>query len=279
MRPVSHALWSFASSLTFLGAVVNAAAGVLEVGIVFPRVNGTYAPTDKFPIVFALQNAEAAKHLSIDLYSFVRKGPQLRSTFGDAVHDLSSVNFTSEPYFVYHFLNIETEGAYELFSTTTWASCGERPGDRYDELTDKRINEVAYLANSTNMAVPFTIKKDGQNVDLVAATADEDKTCFAPGFAINVTDQTREVNNIFGRWIGTCAVVGSASPTPTANACKVRIDSAAAASMSAVVHAAWCRGFNPPADCPKESTAAQQLAVAGITSFAAVFGAVAFLLA
>lgn len=61
MHLVSHAIWSFVCLLACLGSVVNA-AGELEIGVVFPR-NETYAPTDNFPIVFALQNAELAKHL------------------------------------------------------------------------------------------------------------------------------------------------------------------------------------------------------------------------
>ncbi|THC87758.1 hypothetical protein EYZ11_012793 [Aspergillus tanneri] len=48
-----------------LGAIVGA-SGVLEVDLVFPR-NETYAPTDYFPVVFALQNAERARYLKSQL--------------------------------------------------------------------------------------------------------------------------------------------------------------------------------------------------------------------
>lgn len=48
--------------------------------------------------------------------------------------------------------------------------------------------------------------------------------------------------------------------------------------MSAVLHAALCKGLNAPADCTKENVA-QQLVVAGVAIFAAAFGAIGFLLA
>ncbi|RYO77552.1 hypothetical protein DL766_010124 [Monosporascus sp. MC13-8B] len=265
MHLISRAVWSLVGSLAYLGAVVNA-AGVLEIDVVFPRNNETYAPTDKFPIVFALQNAELAKHLKPFINSFVRNGSNLESTFGHSHMDLAYANYSSEPYFVYHHLNIDTEGPHELFSTAAWQSCDES-GD-----------QVGILGNTTNFSVLFTIKRGGQKVDLVAATAN-DKTCSAKdGVAINVTDQTREVPASWDRPAGTCAVLASSSPTPTVNPCRVKIDTAVAASMSASLHAALCKGPNPPADCPEENTV-QQLAVAGVASVAAAFGAIGFLLA
>ncbi|RYO88807.1 hypothetical protein DL764_008681 [Monosporascus ibericus] len=265
MHLVSRAVWSLAGSLAYLGPVVNA-AGVLEIDVVFPRNNETYAPTDQFPIVFALQNAELAKHLKPSIHSFVRNGSNLEAAFGHAHADLTYANYSSEPYFVYRYVNIDTEGPHELFSTASWQSCDES-GD-----------QVGILGNNTNFSVDFTINRGGQEVDLVAATAN-DKTCSAEdGVAINVTDQTREVPASGDRPAGTCAVLASSFPTPTANPCRVKIDTAVAASMSASLHAALCKGSNPPADCSKEN-AVQQLAVAGVASFAAAFGAIGFLLA
>ncbi|KAK6515171.1 hypothetical protein TWF506_007516 [Arthrobotrys conoides] len=270
MHLLSRAIWSLVGSLAYFGAAAVNAAGVVEVGIVFPRTNQTYAPTDKFPIVFAVQNAKLAKNLRLSISSFVRNGPDLRGGVAnsDAKHDLTYANYTSDPYLVYHYLNLNAEGPYELFSTTIWASC------------DESRDEVVFLGNSTNLVVRFDVKNGGQNVDLVAATADEDKTCPAQGFAINVTDQTREVRETLDdRVSGTCAVLASSSPTPTANPCRVKIDSAATASMSAALQAALCKGPNPPADCPKENSAAHQLVVAGVASIGAAFGAIGFLLA
>ncbi|KAF1835103.1 hypothetical protein BDW02DRAFT_579077 [Decorospora gaudefroyi] len=49
-------------AILFLAAcagAVNAALGVMEVDLVFPR-NETYAPTEIFPLIFAFQNSELA---------------------------------------------------------------------------------------------------------------------------------------------------------------------------------------------------------------------------
>ncbi|KAL2132723.1 hypothetical protein VTI74DRAFT_3433 [Chaetomium olivicolor] len=179
MHLVSHAaVWFLVGTLACLGAVN--AAGMLEIDVVFPRSNETYAPTEYFPIVFALQNAKLARHLEPIIYSFVRNGSDLE-TFGDGRHDLTYANYSSEPYFVYHHENITTEGPYELFTTAVWQSC------------NKSGDQVSILGNDINFSIHFTIKRGGQEVDLVAATAN-DKTCSAEnGVAINVTDETYEV--------------------------------------------------------------------------------------
>lgn len=62
MHFISYVVWSLVGSLDCLGSVVNAAGG-LEISVVFPRNSETHAPTDNFPIVFALRNAELAKHI------------------------------------------------------------------------------------------------------------------------------------------------------------------------------------------------------------------------
>ena len=264
MNLVFPTLWAFAGSLAWLVLVVNAAGGVLEIDVVFPRSNETYAPTDKFPIVFALQNAQLAKHLDPTIRSFVRNGSNLELAFGHDHDDLANANYTTEPYFVYRYLNVNAEGPYELFATTSWKSCNES-GD-----------QVSMLGNTSSFGVDFTIKSGAEEVDLVAATA-KDEPCSQAGVAISVTDQTRELPPSGDQPARTCAVLASSSPSPTTNPCRVKIDAAVVASMSAAVHAASCKGPNPPADCPKEN-AVQELAVAGVVCLAAALGAIGFLL-
>jgi hypothetical protein len=138
---------------------------------------------------------------------------------------------------------------------------------------------VAFLSNNTTFSTHFTIKKGGQEVDLVPAT--EKCNTAQAGVAINITDQTYEVpwGPSRGQQLpGTCAVLGSPSPTLAANPCRLRIDEAAAASISSELHASSCRWINPPADCPKEN-AIHRLAVAGVMSVAAAFNVIGFLLA
>ena len=272
MRLVSPALWSLVGLLACL-APVNA-AGVVEINVVFPQQNETYAPTDYFPIVFALQNVEMAKYLDASIHSFIWNDSRL-DAFGSITHDLTKANGSSEPYFAYRYENIIKEGSYHVFTRAMWANCN---------VTD---NEVSIHGSTSNFGVSFNIKKGAQEVDLVTATT-KDRSCYGQhGVSLNVTDQIHDVPEPpkFGDFdplnpplSGTCAVLAS-SPTTTTNPCGITIDSAAAASMSAALHSARCEwGQNPPADCPEEN-AVQQLAVAGIACFAAALGAIGFLLA
>ncbi len=79
MRLFSQAAWTTAACLACLGAVVDAAGGVLEVDMVFPR-NETYAPTDSMPIIFAFQNAELARYLHHQIHYSVRNRSDLTGT-------------------------------------------------------------------------------------------------------------------------------------------------------------------------------------------------------
>ncbi len=264
MHPVSRAVWSLVGSLACLGAVVNA-AGVVEIDVIFPR-NETYAPSDRFPVVFAVQNAALAKHLRLDIDSFIRNGSDLTNVFGHYSHDLANANFSSEPYFAYYWRTFDTEGPHELFASVSVASC------------NASSEPVTIVGNSTNFSVLFTVKKGAQEADLVAATAN-DKTCSAKdGVAVSVTDQTLEYPASGRLEAGTCAVLDDSSPTPTADPCRVKIDKTVVESISASLLSDLCKRLNPPADCPKES-AVQQLAVVGVASFAAALGAIGFLLA
>ncbi|KAK6512654.1 hypothetical protein TWF481_001535 [Arthrobotrys musiformis] len=273
MRLIPPNLWYLVGVFTYLESVVDAVApGALEVSVVFPRINETYAPASMFPIVYALENAEMARNLNLVLGVEVRNGPDffiqyatnhynLPKTYGDFSRSKGS-------YFVYEYMRMETEGDYQLASSVHWAHC------------NLSGNDVAYLFNHTYMSVrvPFNIKEGGRNINLVEITADENETCSVPAFSIDVGTETREVV-VPNPVTGTYAVMASSSPTLTLNPCRVKIDKAADASMLAAVLAANCGGLNPPPACPKGSTAARNLAVGGAAAFAFVLGAVGFLLA
>ncbi|KAF3158722.1 hypothetical protein TWF106_005021 [Orbilia oligospora] len=269
MPLISPVVLSLVGSLAYFGATVADAAGVAEIGVVFPRINETYALTDWFPVVFAVQNTQLAENLAFSIYTLVRTGPNLDGGLagGETIRHLKDVNYTSDPYLVYTYLKIVDEGPYQLFATVIWSSC--------DESGDRPI----IRGNDTDLPISFNVKKDGKKVDLVAATADEGQSCPEQGFGINVTDRTREVTLFPGnRLSGLCAVVASPSPTTSGNPCRVRIDADTDASMSAVLRTALCKGLNPPSDCPKENAAAHQLMVVGIAGLTVAFGALVFFL-
>ena len=84
-----HSTWSTASAplagaILCLATVARAAAGVVEIDVVFPRNNQTYAPTSHFPIVFAVQNPDLARHLDPFINSFIHNGSDLGGSFGHA---------------------------------------------------------------------------------------------------------------------------------------------------------------------------------------------------
>lgn len=258
--------------LACFGTAVNA-AGVLEVDVIFPR-NDTYAPMDSFPVVFAVQNPALGKHLDLSINSFIRNGPNMGESIDHLTQQLSNDgNFSSQPYFFNRYFRLDTEGRHELFAQVSWSRCNASSGP------------VTIDRNSTNFLLRFTIKKDAQQVDLVAATAKKEGTCsMEDAVAIGVTDQTHEYPApSFREPGGTCPVLldNTTSPTPTVDPCRVNIDTATAASMSAALHAARCKGLNPPTDCPKGNNAVQRLAVVGAASFAAAaaLGVIGFLLA
>lgn len=281
----SRTAWSLMASLACLGALADVVepvgiASVLEVELVFPR-NETYAPTPWMPVVFALRNAELARHLnpfiSYDSYStpLTPNGSWIdRSKSPGSTHTVRWLNLSDhEPYFVYKFHNFATEGTWNLSWTVSWQSCdahdfgAHRPG----------------AFNSSASSVAFTIRDDGPPVDLVAATAN-DKTCSEEfGVAINVGNITNEVPYGARSDAGdTCVERAPSSPTPTPSPCLVKIDSAAVASISAAWTDLYCekRRFNPAAECPPPSdNASQRLAVAGAACLAVAFGAFGFILA
>ena len=271
MHLVTYAVLSLVGTLACLGSVVNAAGGLASWKSVWSSRATRHAPTDNFPIVFALQNSEFAKHLQLYITSMVRNGPDSGSGFGSGWFNLAGTNFTTEPYFVYKYGTADTEGPHQLFAYTDWLSC------------DKSRNKVSFIGGGTNytanFGVDFTIEKGAQEVDLVTATAN-DTTCSGQvGFTLNVTDETHDFA-AFGRMpAGTCAVLASPDPTPAVCPCRLKIVTAAEASMSAVRHARLCKGIYTPADCPEEESAAQNLAISGVASFAAMLDAVGFLLA
>ncbi|KAF3078886.1 hypothetical protein TWF102_003216 [Orbilia oligospora] len=115
----SRVVLSLVGSLAYFGATVADAAGVAEIGVVFPRINETYALTDWFPVVFAVQNTQLAENLAFSIYTLVRTGPNLDGGLagGETIRHLKDVNYTSDPYLVYTYLKIVDEGSYQLFAT------------------------------------------------------------------------------------------------------------------------------------------------------------------
>lgn len=263
------AIWLLAACI---GAVVNASE-ILEVDLIFPR-NETYAPTDKFPVVFAFQNAERAKYINPSI-DYTILGLQGNHTFYAPTHELGGTNWTDDTFFAHEFFSFaKQEGTYQVTWTLNWDSCDEALFEN-----PNRRSKIDY--NSTQLETVFTIEKSAPKADLVAATAN--KTCpDKNGAILDVTDETFKVpsdlNWTGGKWTNdTCVVVKTSTSKP--DPCRVHVDKAAASSMEASYTARVCSGISPPDDCPADKTgAAKKLAVAGVSFLLAAAGALGFFL-
>lgn len=274
MHLVSRVIWSLMGTLACLGAIGKAAAGVLDIGVVFPRQNETYAPMERFPVIIALQNAQLATYLNLLIQFNIYNGSMtmLDSIDGEEF-DLQGANYTTEPYLLYAFKDFRNEGPLKLRLEAWWRQC-DMSGEEVTITTDNR----------TDLWVDFNIREGAQTADLVAATAEEETCPTHVGVAINVTDEGHDVfvfNEGNRRLSGNCSVVDSSSPTPDSNPCRVRIDEAAVESIEAEDLERRCSSevWNPPPECPKKDHAFQQLAVAGGATVVGVVAAIVFLLA
>lgn len=261
--------------LAAIGTTINA-YDILEVDLAFPR-NETYAPADRFPIVFAFQNAEHARYLNPAI-SYTLWNLQDLDTSVTSSHDLRGTNWTDQDIYLAHSYStlFKNEGRYKVSWTVTWQSCDE-------DAFENRLSTANMIDNMTTWATYFTTQSSARKVDLVAATSK--KTCPEEyGVLINVTDKTMKVPwNV--RWSGgdytndTCAVVAKSTPTATPDPCRVHIDKTTVESMEASLLARLCSGLYPPSDCPEDKkNAAQQLAVVGMSCLLAAFGAFGFFL-
>ncbi|OSS54923.1 hypothetical protein B5807_00797 [Epicoccum nigrum] len=267
MRLASQSIWALVGVSGHLFAIASAAR-VLDIGLVFPRTNVTYSPSDDFPILFAIQNSKLAEHLEPAIWYSVLNMTGDTEILVESVHEF---NWTSasehDPYLLWSPLSLGGESKLRILWQPSWATCEESNQD------------VFLVRNGTNnnFVVDFEVGANGQKVDLVAATNNGyTANCPNEGVGINVTDKTLK-GETKSLSIGTCAVLGSSSPTPISNPCKVEIDKATVESMAAVDLEKKCRGLYQPSECPKSGLSNPQFAVAGISTLAAALGAALFL--
>jgi hypothetical protein len=269
MRLASQFMWALVGASGYLSAVASA-AGVLDIGLVFPRTNVTYSPSDDFPIVFAAQNSKLAEHLELSIQFRVLNmtGDTDLLVDSDFEFDWTSAS-EHDPYFLWTSLKLGGESKLRVAWSLHWTLCNQT----HQTVTRERNH-------TDNFLIDFEVRASGQEVDLVAATNNGNSSnCPNEGVGIDVTDKTLEAaNRRLER--GTCAVVNSSSPTPISNPCKVKIDKATVESMAAVDLKHKCIGYNQPSECPKsdlDNLANPRFAVAGVSTLAAVFGAALFL--
>ncbi|KLU86292.1 hypothetical protein MAPG_05308 [Magnaporthiopsis poae ATCC 64411] len=274
-----RAVWSLVGAAACLGAMVNA-AGILDVGIIFPRNNETYEPAEEFPIVWAFQNARLAEHLQPSLkYRLVNlSNPGAEHLALDKFQrNLNLSDFTDKEsglVLYWTHVKLDGEGRVGMGWEASWAECQNISLRDLDAGTRFSVNRT------TTLIVDFDLKKGGKKADLVAATAANGQECPDQGFALRVTDKTNDVRER-PQWAkpeDKCAVVDSSPPTPTANPCRVKLDKAAVESMEATTFKTKCSGpLDKPANCPKKDHAVRQFAGVGVAALSAAVGALYFL--
>ncbi len=249
MRFSAPAAWSFLASLACFDVVD--AADMLEVDLLFPRDNETYAPMERFPVVFGFRNAELGQYLQprldVGLHNSTSEFWQDRTGIEDmASGALTWANWSShEPYFASVFVNGLTTDTWSLYWTVFWTRCKADSDGVFRGHTTG--NE------STRFLINFTIKNGAQAVDLVAATAANGKAWANDGLAIGVTDKFVNVTDLLKLSskpeLEKCVVMASSTPTPTGTPCRVTIDSTAAASIAAKRSDRMCYDSHSVVEC------------------------------
>lgn len=253
--------------LLICSVTLVSASGILEVDLLFPR-NETYAPTEKFPIVFAIQNAQLAPLVDLAISFDFRDRNNGSEIIHSGIKSIWSNETATDPFLYYTFRpDFQMEGHWSLVWSAYWKSCNE-----YASADITNMDRANIIHNTSSAATVFTTENSAPKVDLVSATAN--RSCPGEfGVPINVTDHTIPVPTLESWGNGdVCAVVES-SPTLTPDPCRVNISPAMVESMEADFR---CRGIiDQPDDCSQDKeSAAQKVAVVGMSSLLAVFGAV-----
>jgi hypothetical protein len=215
--------------------------GTVEVDLVFPR-NGTYAPTELMPVVFAIQSPQTAMSLDILLrWQILQHTGDLNKpgVVLDSFGYLSSYKTaqSNNPFFeidsIFNTTNIESNWVFSWSVTTT--NCSSLSAFFSDPSSDAKI-----LQGVKN--ITFTTKNGAPLPDLVGAT--DQSVCAADqSFNFDIADvmptQIPTTSNFQGGNTS-CAVTSSILPTVTPNPCAVTMDTFDATSISSKLTSSIC---------------------------------------
>ncbi|KFY33708.1 hypothetical protein V494_07391 [Pseudogymnoascus sp. VKM F-4513 (FW-928)] len=232
-NPLTRLVTRCSLLLACAATTVHAASGNLEIDLLFPQ-NDTYAPQHIIPIAFAIQNSSLAEflqpHVNFVIYPYLNH----TKSYVYGYNDLTWANFSGrDPYMVYGtgLEALNTEGVWTLEWTVRASNCFTSNGKQ------------DYRVNSTQKRITFTTKNGAKMPDLTAATGPD--TCANADSQTFRIAETRDSGDTFENG-KPCAVLEDATPMPSP--CAVKIDSAAAASVSArmtnvacvVRNQSWC---------------------------------------
>jgi hypothetical protein len=214
----------------FLIPTLTAASssGTFEIDLIFPR-NGTWAPADAMPIVFAIQRPDLAPSLAVDIISWTlqQRGTQNRQT-GDVVL-LGFEGSSNKTYFVQRAVSNTSniEGTWYFSWEFLAGNCTSSTNPRYSSYADPS----SFVYTSHGSISEFSTSRSAPSANWTSLTSAQ--SCGgSDGIAFAVND-VLQVSKYSG-WRGfnaSCAVYGPTKTTP--NPCAVTIDAAAASSVSA----------------------------------------------
>ncbi|KND91190.1 hypothetical protein TOPH_04106 [Tolypocladium ophioglossoides CBS 100239] len=211
----------------------------VEVDLVFPRNDDTYAPVPLMP-VFAIQNLHVSQPLFLDFHYYIIGPPYKYNGLIQPKHGWANYSSGPDPYLVFHYtsqLN-NTEGRWMLSWELRSGNCSM--SDEYAPLKVAGLVQRNYIY--------FTTKNGAQQPDLVAAT--QDGTCSkTESFAFNITGMLDVPLGSHYNNQASCPTLSPAAPTP--DPCRVKVDSASASSISYAIQSSACWGGLMPAfTCP-----------------------------
>jgi hypothetical protein len=219
-------------------------AGVTEVDLIFPR-NESYSPSPLTPIVFAIQNPSLLSSLNPEISYYIEQqnANTNKSVYISGSIRLSNTNYTtSDPYLLYWSTGkLDIEGTFALAWELKMNNCSHSQSDTLS---------FGYFGSRRHQLY-FSTKNGASSPDLVSAT--EGDTCDQSlAQAVQVPDLLAVPST---RTWGAPSCAATVGPSPTPSPCKVKIDSTAAASISAALTSDACANpVRTGLSCPTPSS-------------------------
>jgi hypothetical protein len=228
-----------------LASTINAASspGTFEIDLIFPR-NGTWAPADAMPIVFAVQRPDLAPSFAIGIVSWLllQAGAPGRREGSFYMPDFDGSD--DKPYFIPRIISdmggIEDSWSlyWSFYTTNCTASSTNSSRSAY-------ADPNSYTGKQYKVVSEFKTSKSAPSANWTALTSAQN-CAGSDGVAFPVDDILQTARG--SHWPGfddSCAVFNS---TTTPNPCAVRIDAAAASSVSASLTHQVCVDVNGTTD-------------------------------
>lgn len=211
MHLLHRATWLLAAAAGAADPLVSGPSEIVQVDVVFPRPNETYAPAPILPLILGFPNPELTPYLHTAYVQVTIGDPRLeweerQRTSRGYTFDLRWANFSRpDRQFEYRALTgFDTEGTWEMRWETVWATCDQwvvgSPGRNV-------------LITAKGLSTTFTIKKGAPEQDLLSSISN----CAAgSAVAFNMTETlyTYSDDKYFSVHDSRCPVLASAPVAP-----------------------------------------------------------------